>query len=112
MHSQSPTPKIPPPMQVNTQNNAVQFDENLVADFESGNPSKDETHYWSEYRRSYEHALRQKMELERQKLKQETTEVSAGPPSGTKMSYQQLKQKFLRGNFENPSSLWAHDFGG
>ena len=50
--------------------------------------------------------------MERQKFNEVTTEGSAGPPSGTKMSYQQLKQKFLRGNFENPSSLWAHDFGG
>ena len=34
---------------------------------EHGVPTWDETHYWSEYRRSYEHALRQKMEMERLK---------------------------------------------
>ena len=58
---------------------------------ETGIPLKDETHYWSEYKRSYEHALRQKMEIERLKLTQEIPEVSAGPPSGIKESYQQLK---------------------
>jgi hypothetical protein len=40
---------------------------------EQGVPTWDETHYWSEYRRSYEQALRHKMEMERLNLKNGAT---------------------------------------
>jgi hypothetical protein len=72
-------------------------------------PGKEDTHYWSEYRRNYELALKAKIEAERAELKQ--GQQAAAPPSGIQNAAFQ-KQQFLRGNFLQPQDIWAHDEGG
>ena len=52
------------------------------------------------------------MEEERLRIQHGLSKDPAGPASGAKQSSTSNKQKFLRGHFEKPYEIWAHDDGG